>query len=150
MINIAAAIGEAIISGNIGKVFTGIGQLARDIRAAITGKLDPKDAAEIESKLLQIEHASSQAQSAINLQEAKHKSIFVAGWRPYIGWVCGTALLWQFMLKDMLIWIFAIAKVNVPPPPSIDIGQLIGIIVGMLGLAGYRTYEKKKGIQSLH
>lgn len=80
-----------------------------------------------------------QGQLQINAEEAKHASLFVAGWRPFIGWVCGMALVFQFILRPLLI---AMAlKV-----PALDVTDLITILLGMLGLGGMRTYEKFKGV----
>lgn len=79
-------------------------------------------------------------QQQINLVEASHKSVFVAGWRPFIGWICGVGLGYNFVLYPILdIW------VEMPP---IDSAPLMALITSMLGLAGYRTLEKKEGVAS--
>ena len=91
-------------------------------------------------------------QLAVNAKEAEHKSIFVAGWRPFIGWVGGAALAYQFVLYPFLIWIWVFLQANgtVPmdlaPPPVLETGALFSIITGMLGVAGMRSYEKTKGV----
>ena len=91
------------------------------------------------------------AQINVNAQEAKHKSVFVAGWRPFIGWVGGIALAYQFVLYPLLLWAWSILEVNavipkgIVPPPVMDSGALWTIITGMLGIAGMRSYDKGKG-----
>ncbi len=89
-----------------------------------------------------------------NKEEAKHKSIFIAGWRPYIGWVGGVALTYQFVLYPVLMWIwyFAQAKgmlpVEITPPPVLETGALFSLITGLLGLGAMRTIDKKNRTQT--
>ena len=97
-------------------------------------------------------------QLRINEKEAEHSSIFVAGWRPFIGWVCGTALVWNFIAQPLMVWgLFAFnpdlmvldpeTGAQRPLPPELEIGELVTILLGMLGLSGMRTYEKRVGIE---
>jgi len=103
------------------------GNLAWDIREAIKGKeLDPNQLLEIQTK--------------INELEAQHRTVFVAGWRPFIGWVCGVALAYNFVVRDLFIW--AIKPETVPP--ALQMEHLMTVLLGMLGLGGLRTYEKIK------
>jgi len=86
-------------------------------------------------------------QIAVNKEEAKHKSIFVAGWRPFVGWVCGVALMWHFILYDLLTWVTVVFFPDVPPLPQLSGTEtLITVLMGMLGLGGLRTLEKIKGV----
>lgn len=143
-----------LISGiniDVGKVLDGLGNVGKvfkDIRAAITGKevLDPNKQAELEIGLMQAEATLSQAQTDINKIEAAHKSIFIAGWRPYIGWVCGTALAWSFFICPLLTWVLLLCGITITPPP-IPVALLINIVLAMLGLGGLRTFEKYKNIE---
>lgn len=106
-----------------------VGMLAKDIREAIKGKeLDPEKLIELQTK--------------INEAEAQHRSIFVAGWRPFIGWICGVALAYNFVLRDLII--FAMGKDFVPPALQMD--HLMTVLMGMLGLGAFRTYEKIKNV----
>ena len=92
-------------------------------------------------------HESAMAQVDVNKTEAAHRSIFVAGWRPFIGWVCGFALAYHFLLYPLLTFILTIAyKGQQIELPVFDIESLSTILLGMLGLGGLRTYEKRKGI----
>lgn len=102
-------------------------------------KLDKK------ALLLRIEQKPALAQVAINRDEARHSSIFVAGWRPAVGWTCAVGLLWHFVLVDMVAWSFHVWKPDLPPPPHVSgIDELINLLVAMLGLAGLRSWEKMK------
>lgn len=87
------------------------------------------------------------AQMEINKAEAEHPSVFVAGWRPFIGWVCGFALMWHFMGYDLLNWMRVVFFPDVPQPPELGGSEtLITVLMSMLGLGGLRTMEKIKGV----
>ncbi len=78
-------------------------------------------------------------QLEVNKVEAAHKSLFVAGWRPAIGWICALALLYSTLVRPILaIWLTV---------PAVDTGLLQTILMGMLGLGAMRSYEKTKGVQ---
>lgn len=85
------------------------------------------------------------AQMEVNRQEAAHRSLFVAGWRPFIGWTCGVSLAWHFVLAPMLMWVDAWVGLGFTPV-SFDMDSLMTVLLGMLGLGGLRTYEKSKGL----
>ena len=85
------------------------------------------------------------AQLQVDAKEAEHDSIFVAGWRPFIGWVCVSALAYQFIAQPFLAFILAAFQVNLGPLPSLDYGSLSTVLMGMLGLGAMRSYEKIKG-----
>ena len=80
-----------------------------------------------------------------NKVEAAHRSIFVSGWRPFIGWVCGAALCFQYLVRPFWVWAAAIWLPDTPVPPTLD-GMLWELILGMLGIGGLRTVEKWKGV----
>ena len=84
-------------------------------------------------------------QAEINKIEASSRSVFVSGWRPFIGWVCGIALAYSFVLRDLLAWLMMIYIPHSPPPPAIQMGELVTVLMGMLGLGGLRTFEKISG-----
>lgn len=89
-----------------------------------------------------------EGQLEINKQEAKHPSIFVAGWRPFIGWVCGMALVWNFIVQPLLLWLAWMIPdlgIDMSTAPKLDTGELMTVLLGMLGLGGLRTYEKRLG-----
>ena len=102
---------------------------------------DKKNAIAFELATMAEKHAQELAkgQLEVNKTEAAHKSLFVAGWRPAIGWICGMALLYSTILAPVLgIWF------TVPP---VDSALLTSVLMGMLGLGAMRTVEKSKGVQ---
>jgi len=88
----------------------------------------------------------AKGQLEINKAEASHKSIFVAGWRPFIGWTCGIALAWHFVLQPLIMFLSVLFGFTLPELPVFDMGSLMTVLMGMLGLGGLRTYEKQKGL----
>lgn len=90
-------------------------------------------------------HETALAQIKVNQEEAKHKSTFVSGWRPFIGWTCGTALAYHFILQPLLVFILTATGQPVELP-DFDMGSLITILTGMIGLGSLRTFEKYKGV----
>jgi hypothetical protein len=83
-------------------------------------------------------------QIKLNTQDSKSQFSFVASWRPTIGYVCALALLYQYVLRDLLTWIILIIDNKIPLPPALDVTQIISILLAMLGMSGLRTYEKTK------
>ena len=86
------------------------------------------------------------AQLEINKAEAASGSVFKGGWRPFVGWVCGIALLYHFILSPLILFGITLTGIEIPPIPAFDMGSLMTVLMGMLGLGGLRTYEKQKGI----
>lgn len=86
------------------------------------------------------------AQTEVNRAEAQHRNIWVAGWRPFIGWVCGVALAWHFVLAPVVLFVASWLDVSLPPLPAFDMDSLMTVLLGMLGLGGLRSYEKAKGL----
>ena len=86
------------------------------------------------------------AQLEINKAEAASGSIFKGGWRPAVGWVCAIAFAYQFILKDLIIFCASFAGADLPELPEFDMGTLLTVLGGMLGIGGLRTYEKQKGL----
>jgi|TARA_R110000744_G_scaffold214522_1_gene333289 hypothetical protein len=87
----------------------------------------------------------AKGQLEINKTEAASRNIFVAGWRPFIGWVCGVAMAYNYVLQPMLIFGLAQADYLVALP-SIDLSEMMPVLLGMLGLGGLRSFEKFKGL----
>ena len=90
---------------------------------------------------MQLALAADQNQTAINAEEAKHPSLFVAGWRPFIGWVCGAAFAYHFIAQPLLAFLIANAGGNVVLP-AFDMQELSTVLMGILGLGSLRTIEK--------
>ena len=97
--------------GDIGSIFT-------SAREAITGKkiLDEQAMAELEFKLSQLEHLANQGQIEVNKIEAASSNLFVSGWRPMIGWTCGIAIAYSFVLQPMIEWYIAISGLEIVSP----------------------------------
>ena len=108
---------------------------------------DPAKAAEAALQLQQLAAQERTAQVEVNKAEAASASVFVAGWRPFIGWVCGGALVYQYLIAPLLPWVINVAGGHAPSMPSLD-GNLWELMFGMLGIAGLRTYEKAQGVAS--
>ena len=84
-------------------------------------------------------HESAMGQLEVNKVEAAHKSLFVAGWRPFVGWVAGIGLAYNVIIAQILgIW-FTV--------PEVDPSLLTPVLMGMLGMGAMRSYEKSKGVQ---
>jgi hypothetical protein len=97
---------------------------------------------ELETRLLEKIHET-------NIAEARTGNWFIAGWRPFIGWVCGVAVAYHFVMSPFLHSIFKVYGIEYPLP-ELDMGLLFNLILGMLGMAGLRTFEKLKGVHSRH
>jgi len=112
---------------------------------------DPKQKAEALLKLKEMEQSGDLAviagQNSINAIEAANANVFVSGWRPFIGWVCGSALACQLVLGPMVMWGSALAGHPVALP-VMQTELLTTLLVGMLGLGGMRTVEKLQGAAS--
>jgi len=86
----------------------------------------------------------AKGQQAINLEEAKSGNLFVAGWGPFIGWTCGVAFSYHFILQPLMAFGMA-AFGHTVALPVFAMGELSTVLMGMLGLGGLRTFEKVKG-----
>ena len=91
-------------------------------------------------------HDLSLAQIEVNKAEAQSGSIFKGGWRPFIGWVCGVAFGYHFVLQPIIIFVSAIYGFNIPELPEFDITSLMTVLGGLLGLGSLRTFEKYKKV----
>lgn len=135
-----------------------VGGVITSLREAITGEkiTDPAELARIELELQNLELKMNEGQIAINKIEASSGNLFIAGWRPFIGWVCGFAIAYAFVGQPILEWMVNIFEVTqtytnengvsfeVPlTAPDIDNETLFELVIAMLGMATLRTYEKK-------
>jgi Holin of 3TMs, for gene-transfer release len=136
--------------GDVGGLFT-------SLREAITGKKieDPTELAKINEQLDALENALMTGQMEINKQEAASTNWFVAGWRPFIGWVCGAAFAYTYVFlpfSQFLVFTFGntemINQLNLLP--KLDLGVMMPVLLGMLGLGGMRSFEKSNGSQNNH
>ena len=121
---------------------TGIGSIA-DLANTVIGKIWP-DKTEAEKQQLAAAVMVIQGQIDINKAEAASPSVFVSGWRPFIGWVCGSACAWNWIGLPIAKAGLLLAGITISISPA-DISEMLPILMGMLGLGGLRTIEKIKG-----
>lgn len=98
-----------------------------------------------EFKAIDAELQAMQMQADVNRVEAGSSDPFTSRWRPFIGWVCGFALAWHYIGRPLAEWVLLMAGKNIEIP-AVDLGDLIVILLGMLGLGGLRTTEKIRGV----
>lgn len=116
-----------------------------DLATTVIGKIWP-DKTEQEKQQLAAAVALVQGQIDTNKAEATNPNVFVSGWRPFIGWVCGTALMYTYIGYPIAIWATTIWFPSVVPPKLGNDGMLYELLLGMLGMGGLRTFEKVKGV----
>lgn len=118
---------------------------------------DPNVKMELKIKMLELAQTGELAeleastnlalqQIAVNMEEAKSPSLFKGGWRPAVGWICAIGLGYQFIGQPLIAW--GSAFWAVPVPPVLNLGDLLTLLFGMLGLGAFRSYEKKEGVAS--
>lgn len=122
---------------------TGFGAVA-DLAGSVINKIWP-DKTEAEKQQLAAAVTLVQGQIEINKAEASNPSVFVSGWRPAIGWVCGMACAWNWVGLPIVKMVMAIYDHPLQLNPA-DIGEMMPILLGMLGLGGLRTAEKINGV----
>ena len=122
---------------------TGIGSVA-DLATSVIGKIWP-DKTQQEREQLAAAVTLVQGQLAVNQAEAASPSIFVAGWRPFVGWICGSGLAWNFIARPALEAGMTVAGHPIALPAA-DLGELMPLLFGLLGLGTLRTVEKIKGV----
>ena len=129
-----------LIKGALGPILDGVLKLIPDKNA----RAEAKEHAE--GQILNAMTSLVEGQLRINEMEAQHGSVFVAGARPFLLWVCGFAFAWQFVIQPMGTWVVLVTGAELPPLPTLDFGPLMTLTLGMLGLGGLRTYEKRIGV----
>jgi hypothetical protein len=103
---------------------------------------------ELKLELAKLENQLMTGQMDINKEEAKHASIFVAGWRPAIGWIGAVGLGYSFIIEPIMSWCARVIFKYAGDFPALDTSSLMVLVTGMLGFGGLRTYEKYKGVSS--
>jgi len=101
---------------------------------------------ELEKALVDNANNINLAMLAVNKQEAAHRSVFVAGWRPAIGWSCSLGIGWLFIGHPLATWVAQLLGHTGMVMPTIDTDILLELTLAMLGMAGLRTFEKLKGV----
>ena len=104
-----------------------------------------EEKAQAKIKLKELENELQTKQMDINKVEAGHKSIFVAGWRPALGWIIVIILGYSYLFQPFIAMTLKIIGKDVELP-NLNLDQIFPLILGMLGLGGLRSFEKSKGI----
>lgn len=91
-------------------------------------------------------HEIALAQIEVNKAEAQSTSLFKSGWRPFLGWVCAAAFAYHFLAQPVVIFLLSYFGLEPVTLPEFDMGSMMTVLMGMLGLGGLRTYEKQKGL----
>lgn len=137
----------------VGGIVEAVGKVADDLFTSDEERMK----AQLEADKIGLEAAKVDAdlikgQQEINKVEAAHSSIFVAGWRPAIGWVGVVALAYQYVLYPLLLWVWAWLQAqgwvpgSMKAPPLLEAEALWVLLTGILGIAGARTFEKVRGV----
>lgn len=104
-----------------------------------------KQAAIAQQALITLDQQIAQQQSSINQAEAASSHLFVAGWRPFIGWACGFAFAWQTIVAPLFDWLLLLLNVHAPVM-TLDSSWITLLLIPMLGLGAAHTYERKNGV----
>lgn len=112
-----------------------------------------EEKAQAKIKLQELENQLKLKQMDINLADAKSTATGIGGtlqrmWRPLIGISCSLAILWEFVLKQFIVFFLAVFKVETLPLPSLDMTVLMPLVMAMLGMAGIRSFDKLKKTNS--
>ena len=128
-----------------GGTIKAVGDIVDDLYTSEEERNEAKIALEkLQSKL-------KEKQMDINLADATSKAGGLSGffqrtWRPLIGMSCAVAILWEFVIKQFLVFVLAVFSIQTMPLPSLDMGVLMPLVMAMLGFGGLRSWEKSKGI----
>lgn len=120
------------------------------IASGVSGAIDkfvetPDEKAAAKLLIAKMEHEKDKWQTEINSIEAGHRSLFIAGWRPLVGYICAFALAWGWIIRPILIVILSVLNVEVEMP-AIATNEAISLVMALLGMSGLRSYEKSKGL----
>lgn len=128
----------------------GAAKFVESIDNAFVGKRELEvRAREIQHEQYKLEQELLKGQIEVNKIEAQHPSIFVAGWRPFIGWVGGFALLYNYIIYNLICYGVELwAPAGTTCPPSLDLNELYPIILAMLGMGYFRSQDKKNNVDS--
>ena len=115
--------------------------------ASVIDSIHTSEEEKLDKKILmqRIQQKLAEKQLDVNAKEAGHRSVFVSGWRPFIGWIGGSALMFEFILSPCIEWYSKFAGLNLTAP-EIQTGPLLAIVTSMLGVASLRSFEKSKGL----
>jgi hypothetical protein len=154
---------ESLAEGSLKGLVGGIGDFAKDIRTAITGKeaLSSEQQIEIikqanalENLAIDLEKSAADGQIALNKLDAQSGSMFKGGWRPAIGWICALGLGYSFLLRPLLPFFVKVLceilsiNVEIPTLPKLDMPELFAMVMSLLGFGGLRSFERLRGVNA--
>ena len=125
-----------VATGGIGSVVGGLSDIVSRFKSSDEDKLKAA-AQEMEPMILQLQ---------TNLVEAAHPSLFVAGPRPFVLWICGFGLMWQIIVHPLLLWVWAFMAMKGIPPPPLNIEVLNTLLYALLGVGTLRSVDKYNGV----
>ena len=123
----------SLFGGGIAEPIKAIGNIIDDVYTSDEEKLDKKEA------MARLALKPHMVQTEINKIEAQHRSVFVAGWRPFIGWVCGVGLCMSFIINPLIQWYTGQKGAEMP------LDAMLTLVTSLLGLGAMRTFEKMHG-----
>lgn len=131
---------------------------ALNLGAQLIDRLIPDKAAAAQAKAqlltmqVQGELQETVAQLNVDQTEAGNQSVFVAGWRPFVGWACGAAFVYAFILQPMaqVIMVLCHSNFDVTKLPKLDMSEMMPVLLGMLGLGAMRSFDKANGTGNGH
>lgn len=112
-------------------------EVGKTVRQVLPNELEKR---ELDLREQEIDQKTQLAQIEVNKTEASHANLFVAGWRPFIGWCGGIGIGYSFILAPLLDQLFGLGM------PDMDVGELMVLVLSMLGVGAMRTYEKTRGV----
>ena len=137
----------------IGSIIEGVGKVAGDLYTTDKERLEMAlEERKLSLEEKKIDQATDLAQVDINKIEAASTSLFVSGWRPAVGWVGVAGLTYQFLGYPLMQWVWAFGQgvdlipKGLPPPPDLQVEQLMTLLAGLLGFGGMRSFEKYRGV----
>jgi hypothetical protein len=131
----------------IGGVIEAVGKVAGDLITTDKEKMQMEiESRKLDLEQMKIEQSNNLAQIDVNKIEAASSSVFVSGWRPFIGWACGFAFLYIGLLEPIARFVAKIGFAYIGEFPEIDPTITMQVLFGLLGLAGMRTYEKTQNV----
>lgn len=131
-----------IVSPIVGKILDKIPDAGEREKARLEFELKM---AENEMKIFELVSKGNEKQAEINLEEAKSNDKFKSYWRPAIAWVCVSAFAWTYVIQPVATFAAGLFGVAVPELPRFDMGEMMPLLMGLLGLVGARSWDKKNG-----
>jgi len=132
-------LGNAVGGGGVGSIVQTVGNVIDELHTS------DEEKAQAKHDLEELRQKPALMQALINMEEAKHRTFFVAGGRPFILWTCGVAFAFNFVLLPFMTFFASLAGYADKIPPPLDMATMMPVLMGILGLGGMRSFDKSKG-----